>query len=135
MPDAAELFHVLQLVLYTQLRSNPVGLGANCEQLIFVLRRIIATMNPMTSAYGQLLEATIQHLEDLKSRGIRHVAIAPETLRALAQPAPRPAAPPQELRSSRREEAQTFLETIISLMDLDAGSSPHRTQIKPPPEF
>jgi hypothetical protein len=41
----------------------------------------------MPDAYGQLLDATIQHLEDLKSRGARHVAVAPETLRALAQPA------------------------------------------------
>ena len=40
----------------------------------------------MSDAYGQLLDATIQHLEDLKSRGARHVAVAPETLRALAQP-------------------------------------------------
>lgn len=40
----------------------------------------------MSAAYNELLEATIQHLEDLKSRGVRHVAIAPETLRALAQP-------------------------------------------------
>jgi len=62
----------------------------------------------MSSAYNQLLDATIQHLEDLKSRGVRHVAIAPETLRALAQPAPRAAVPSQELRSSRHEEAQTF---------------------------
>ena len=37
--------------------------------------------------YRQLLDATIQHLESLKSRGVRHVAVAPETLRALAQPA------------------------------------------------
>jgi DNA polymerase len=56
----------------------------------------------MSSAHDQLLDATIQHLEDLKSHGVRHVAVSPETLRALAQPAP------QELRSSRREEAQTF---------------------------
>jgi DNA polymerase len=62
----------------------------------------------MSSAYNQLLDATIQHLEDLKSRGVRHVAIASETLRALAQPSPRPAVPSQELRSSRHEEAQTF---------------------------
>ena len=41
----------------------------------------------MSDAYGQLLDATIQHLEDLKSRGVRHVAVSPETLRALAQPA------------------------------------------------
>jgi DNA polymerase len=41
----------------------------------------------MSDPYGQLLDATIQHLEDLKSHGVRHVAVAPETLRALAQPA------------------------------------------------
>ncbi len=40
----------------------------------------------MPDAYGQLLDATIQHLEDLKSHGVHHVAVAPETLRALAQP-------------------------------------------------
>jgi len=41
----------------------------------------------MSDAYDQLLGATIQHLEDLKSRGARHVSVSPETLRALAQPA------------------------------------------------
>src|SRR5471032_1792169 len=41
----------------------------------------------MPAAYNQLLDATIRHLEDLKSRGVRHVAVAPETLRALALPA------------------------------------------------
>jgi len=40
----------------------------------------------MSSTYHRLLDATIQHLEDLKARGVRHVAVAPETLRALAQP-------------------------------------------------
>jgi len=43
----------------------------------------------MSDDYRQLLAATIQHLEGLKSRGVRHVAVAPETLRALAQPAAR----------------------------------------------
>jgi len=43
-------------------------------------------MPPMADAYGQQLDATIRHLEDLKSRGARHVAVSPETLRALAQP-------------------------------------------------
>lgn len=33
-----------------------------------------------------MLDAAIQHLETLKSRGVRNVAVAPETLRALAQP-------------------------------------------------
>jgi DNA polymerase len=40
----------------------------------------------MNSSYNQLLDATIQHLEDMKARGVRHVPVAPETLRALAQP-------------------------------------------------
>ncbi len=40
----------------------------------------------MSSIYNQLLDATIQHLEDLKSRGVRHVAVSPQTLRELAQP-------------------------------------------------
>src|SRR5450756_2108581 len=44
----------------------------------------------MSADYNQLLDATIQHLEGLKSRGVRHVAVTPETLRALTQPA-RPA--------------------------------------------
>ena len=41
----------------------------------------------MSDSYRQLLDATIQHVESLKARGVRHVAVAPETLRALAQPA------------------------------------------------
>ena len=45
-------------------------------------------MIPMAGAYEQLLDATIQHLEELKSRGVRHVAVSPETLLALAQPPP-----------------------------------------------
>lgn len=44
-------------------------------------------MSAMSSAYNELLDATIQHLEDLKSRGARHVAVSRETLRALALPA------------------------------------------------
>lgn len=43
----------------------------------------------MSDDYRQLLDAAIQHLEGLKSRGVRHVPIAPETLRALALPAGR----------------------------------------------
>jgi DNA polymerase len=44
----------------------------------------------MAADYNQLLEATIQHLEELKSRGVRHLAVAPETLRALTQPVKSP---------------------------------------------
>ena len=47
----------------------------------------------MSAAYHELLDATIQHLENLKSRGVRHVAVDPATLRALAVP-PKPASTP-----------------------------------------
>jgi len=40
----------------------------------------------MSDAYNQLLDVTIQHLEDLKAQGVRHVVVAPETLEALAHP-------------------------------------------------
>ncbi len=60
----------------------------------------------MSSDYDELLTATIQHLEGLKEHGVRHVNVTPETLAALAKPAPRggasaPAAPrvPQTFRS------------------------------------
>jgi len=43
----------------------------------------------MSDDYRQLLDATIQHLEGLKSRGVRHIAVTPETMRALALAAPK----------------------------------------------
>jgi uracil-DNA glycosylase family 4 len=47
----------------------------------------------MSTTYDQLLGATINHLEGLRARGVRHVAIAPETLRLLSQPVTRTPAP------------------------------------------
>jgi len=38
----------------------------------------------LMTGYEELLEATIQHLEELKGRGVRFVSVAPETLSALA---------------------------------------------------
>ncbi|HTL73699.1 MAG TPA: uracil-DNA glycosylase [bacterium] len=43
----------------------------------------------MSDNYRQLLDATIQHLEGMKARGVRHVAVTPEALRALTLPARR----------------------------------------------
>ena len=40
----------------------------------------------MSADYHQLLDATIQHLESLKARGVRNIVVASETLRALALP-------------------------------------------------
>ncbi|HEY3761353.1 MAG TPA: uracil-DNA glycosylase [Verrucomicrobiae bacterium] len=58
----------------------------------------------MPVTYEELLDATIQKLEHLKSQGIRNVAVSTETFRALTQPVrrsfvePKPAAPaPQPL--------------------------------------
>lgn len=42
----------------------------------------------MSSAYDQLLAAAIRHLENLQARGVRHVTVSPETLRALTSPPP-----------------------------------------------
>ena len=49
------------------------------------------TIPAMSSDYDQLLDATIQHVESLQARGVRHVAVSPETLRAFSLPAPRSA--------------------------------------------
>jgi len=43
----------------------------------------------MSAAYDDLLEATIQHLEGLKARGVRHIDASPDTLKALSQPPPK----------------------------------------------
>lgn len=40
----------------------------------------------MPDGYHQLLDATIQHLESLKARGVRHVKVRPENVSALSQP-------------------------------------------------
>jgi DNA polymerase len=46
----------------------------------------------MSAGYEQLLDAAIQHLQELKSRGVRFVPVKPENLAALAQ-APRATKP------------------------------------------
>jgi len=48
----------------------------------------------MSDDYRLLLDSTIQHLNDLKSRGARFLSISGETLQALQAPAPRPRAAP-----------------------------------------
>jgi uracil-DNA glycosylase len=57
----------------------------------------------MPTAYDQLLDATIRHLEELRTRGVRYLSVSPELLRALAQPLPRQPISPD---SSRREETR-----------------------------
>src|SRR5690242_1120879 len=80
----------------------------------------------MSDAYGQLLDATIQHLENLKSRGVRHVAVSPETLRALARP---PAAGSQisNFKSQIEKPASTgapISDSVRTEFSQPAGSEP-----------
>jgi DNA polymerase len=100
----------------------------------------------MSSTYNQLLDATIQHLEGLKSRGVRHIAVAPETLRALAQPPAaksqtanpksqmdKTAPQQQELSSSRREEALTS-KSEIEMSLLTSAATDNLPASAPSPE-
>ncbi len=82
----------------------------------------------MPDAYGQLLDATIRHLENLKSRGVRNVAVTPETLRALAQPPPKISAPistpmpkPTKLSPALPGEAQSPIANPKSSMEKSAA--------------
>jgi DNA polymerase len=86
----------------------------------------------MSGAYHQLLEAAIQHLQELKARGVQFVPVAPETLAALDRPrrlaparshttppapAPRPA-PPTARRgpaSAKPAEPKPPIEQTLSL--------------------
>jgi uracil-DNA glycosylase family 4 len=45
-----------------------------------------ATITAMSVAYDQLLDGTIQHLQELKEHGVRFVSLSPETLAELNQP-------------------------------------------------
>jgi DNA polymerase len=60
----------------------------------------------MPAAYNELLDATIQHLEELKSRGVRNVAVSKETLRALAQPPQKISAPIQNTKTETAPQIQ-----------------------------
>src|SRR5438874_5404722 len=40
----------------------------------------------MPEPFDQLLDATLQHLYELKEQGLRYVAVSPKTLAALASP-------------------------------------------------
>lgn len=80
----------------------------------------------MSSAYLQLLDSTILHLQELKERGTRFVPVAPETLAALSQksafvPATnvaRPPAPP-----APRVEKPPLQRTVVAPKPSEAKST------------
>ena len=60
----------------------------------------------MSDTYTQLLDATIQHVEELKRRGVRFVPVTPQTLASLSRPrqvgfSPGPSAKPTPTRVER----------------------------------
>ena len=92
----------------------------------------------MSEIYDQLLEASIQHLQDLQARGVRFVSVSQQTLNALseqsrptpqsidrplAKPSPARAQPPQP--SPRREQPLS-----LSLPD-DAVAAPAAPALSP----
>jgi len=78
----------------------------------------------MSSGYDQLLDATIQHLEALKARGVRHVAVAPETLRALTQPASKTAPPAMEPEVRGNQSAPSSSKSEIRNPKSEVKSEP-----------
>lgn len=74
----------------------------------------------MSDAYHELLEATIQHLQDLKARGARFVSISPDKLAALSQS--KPAAP-----------ARVPAAAVLSAASVPARPVANRTGFAPAP--
>jgi hypothetical protein len=84
----------------------------------------------MAAAYNELLDATIQHLEGLKARGVRHVAVAPETLRAFALPVKTIATPPPVPKTettnsmpAKRNAAPVEPQAVVAPVRLPINSS------------
>jgi uracil-DNA glycosylase family 4 len=75
------------------------------------------------TGYDELLEATIQHLEELKGRGVRFVSVSPETLSALANSKVRrlgftpqkSVGPKEELKGPKLETSKAATNPIASV--------------------
>ncbi len=83
----------------------------------------------MSSSYHQLLDATIQHLDDLKARGVRHIAVAPETLRALAQPE---RSQKSEVRSQKPETAVKMETELFAVPEKSSGTVAENSALRTP---
>jgi DNA polymerase len=86
----------------------------------------------MSAGYHELLDATIQHLEGLKSRGVRHVAVAPETLRALALPPKAGTAPAAPTSAARLESPFSTPSTPVSMPAKKIAPPASKPSAKPP---
>jgi len=80
----------------------------------------------MADPFRQLLEATIQHLEDLRDHGTRFVALAPESLTALGSR-------PRQRRSPAPTQAASPPATPASRIGKVSGEPPNRAVTAAPP--
>ena len=72
----------------------------------------------------QLLEATIRHLEGLKTRGVRYVKVAPATLAALARPPARRAAAPAPAAPAPRVAPPPAITAAVTVAPGTLATSP-----------
>src|SRR5258708_16433197 len=79
-------------------------------------------MCAMSVAYYQLLDATIQHLSELKARGVRFVPVSPETLAGLRTTGPRTQGP-----------LTTGLQSTVPLPTRPAAARPQTSEPGRPP--
>ena len=91
----------------------------------------------MSTAYLQLLDATLQHLEDLKRRGVRFASVTSATLAELAKAPPAPATPPAPaeppVRSAPPARASIPVATPTELLPASgtAETAPSRQSVDP----
>jgi len=79
-------------------RAFTISSSLRCSRILRAHQPGETTIALVSGPYQQLLDAAIQHLQELKARGVRFVPVAPETLAALHRepqvaPARSPAAP------------------------------------------
>jgi DNA polymerase len=90
-PRATAKFGPLSTVItYRPPTNRPTWWGQNFR----AVSEAAITMGGMPDAYAMLLESTIQHLRDLKARGVRYVVASPAALAAVSAPRKARAAAP-----------------------------------------
>jgi uracil-DNA glycosylase family 4 len=80
----------------------------------------------MAAAYNELLDATIQHLENLKARGVRHIAVTPDALKALKLPI-------ADLRLPIEKPSISFAKTEAAVSAIQTKPAASKTIITVPP--
>jgi DNA polymerase len=78
----------------------------------------------MSADYHELLDATIQHLEGLKARGVRHIAVTPETLRGLALPPPKLPIADYRLPIEKTPATPSRIETLPAVQTISTVTPP-----------